>query len=348
MTFDQDLSVGHAFESLAAILLGYGWSGNPDKLGPDLLHPTLGACECKFDRKAHLTGNVFIETSYRGQDSGPFKYELAKWMQGSELGALLFSIPDLLHVMNFHGKDSRGGDGCLSEGVLVKWSDLERFAEKRFAIPPTFRRLFAPSGISTPFPHPHMGLIASAPKQERFLIPADSYPARCFQLIDLGTHFNEKYKKHERKVRIVWELPTVLHKFKEDAGDEPAAIGNDYSVSLAPKANLRADLEAWRGKPFTDQEVAGFDLRAIVGTACLVQVSHYEKNGETKHGLEMVSKLPSVMTCPPAVSPATVYDIEDDGFGEKFLALPNWMQEKIKKSKEYKDAQGVQDEPFGE
>lgn len=348
MNFEKDLAEGQEFERLALRLLGPGWSRNPDRYGPDLLHPTLGPCECKFDRRAHVTGKVFFETSYRGQDSGVFKYPgLKRWMQGSRAGALLLRMDDLFFLVNFRGKRIRGGDRGDSEGVLLPWQSLKEFCEKSFDTEALTGNITVAYGQNTFSPYPHMGLIASAPKQERFLIPADSYPARCFQLVDLGTHFNERFNKHERKVRVVWELPSVLHKFKDDK-EEPAAIGNDYSVSLAPKANLRADLEAWRGKPFTDQEVAGFDLRNIVGTACLVQVSHYEKSGETKHSVEMVSKLPSVMTCPPAVNQSLVYDIETDGFGEKFLSLPNWMQEKIKKSKEYKDAQGSQDDAFGE
>ena len=55
-----------------------------------------------------------------------------------------------------------------------------------------------------------MSLTLAAPQQEndRYLAPADNHPARCVEVIDLGTQEEEwegeKSSKH--KIRITWEL----------------------------------------------------------------------------------------------------------------------------------------------
>ena len=46
----------------------------------------------------------------------------------------------------------------------------------------------------------------------------------------------------------------------EDDNGRRFQLRKDYKNSLHEKAGLRKDLEAWRGRRFTDAELAGFDL----------------------------------------------------------------------------------------
>ena len=50
-----------------------------------------------------------------------------------------------------------------------------------------------------------------------------------------------------------------------------------YTASLHEKAGLRKDLESWRGKPFTKEELTGFDVDTIIGANCLIGVIHTPK-----------------------------------------------------------------------
>jgi hypothetical protein len=54
-----------------------------------------------------------------------------------------------------------------------------------------------------------------------------------------------------------------------------------YTLSLHEKANLRRELETWRGKKFTAEEGEGFDLEKLLGANCQLQVIHNEKDDGT-------------------------------------------------------------------
>ena len=47
-----------------------------------------------------------------------------------------------------------------------------------------------------------------------------------------------------------------------------------FTLSANEKCSLRKFLEAWRGKRFTDQEIAEFDFESLIGKNCQVQISH--------------------------------------------------------------------------
>ena len=112
-----------------------------------------------------------------------------------------------------------------------------------------------------------MPLIATAPKNTDYSpIEAGTYLARCVQVIDLGTQTIEYMGelKQYRKVRLAFETPTETKIFKEENGEQPYMLSKEYTLSLGDKANLRADIESWRGKTFTQEELEGFDLANIL------------------------------------------------------------------------------------
>ena len=81
-----------------------------------------------------------------------------------------------------------------------------------------------------------------------------------YGIIDLGTHTEDSPqfgRKTQHKMMIQWECPEYRIEIEKDGKklDLPRAISRRYTMSLGKKANLRKDLEAWRGKPFTDDEV---------------------------------------------------------------------------------------------
>ena len=57
---------------------------------------------------------------------------------------------------------------------------------------------------------------------------------------------------------------------------------------MSEKANLRKDLEGWRGKSFTESELEGFDLEKLIGSNCMLNIV-YNKKGKAK--ISGISKL---------------------------------------------------------
>src|SRR6185369_175718 len=62
------------------------------------------------------------------------------------------------------------------------------------------------------------------------------------------------------------------------------------------KAKLRKDLEAWRGRIFTFDELAGFDLESVIDVPCLLSVVHRQgSKGGKFANVGAVMKLPKGM-----------------------------------------------------
>jgi hypothetical protein len=172
-----------------------------------------------------------------------------------------------------------------------------------------------------------------------------TYQARCIKVIDLGTIHSEYQGKPRtrQQVLITFELPTELIEEGEYAG-QPYTISKFYTASLDEKATLRKDLEAWRGRPFTKDELNSFDLKKVLGAPCMISVVHSEA------GKEKISAVMSVMkgvTVPQAINKFTHFDLSVwDAYA--FDALPEWIQGMIHESDEYKEMAGLKEPKAGE
>jgi hypothetical protein len=165
-----------------------------------------------------------------------------------------------------------------------------------------------------------MSLITSQGDGQDFKqVPPGTYSAICIGLIDLGIQAGEyEGKRTERKqVLLRWELPTE----PMDDG-QPMILSAFLTNSLNEKAKLRHWLEAWRGRAFTKDELAGFDLRNIIGKPCMLSVIHNEKD---KAKVNAVMALPKGMTVPPMHNKPLIYDV-DNPSGDVFAALPGGIQ----------------------
>lgn len=171
-------------------------------------------------------------------------------------------------------------------------------------------------------------------------IPAGVYVAVCYGLIDLGTHHNPTFGNEAHKILVQWEVPEVRGEFERDGQKVslPRAISKRYTLSLSEKANLRKDLESWRGRKFTAQELAGFDLKAILGTACQLQVTHdTNKEGRTFASIAAIMALPRGMKAPKPENPLAFFSFEEAGDKPTLPPdLPEWVASIIADSKEWK------------
>ena len=165
------------------------------------------------------------------------------------------------------------------------------------------------------------------------LTPEGTHLARCFRIVDLGTQHNEQFSKFQHKILISWELPAEL---MEDG--RPFSVSKRYTLSLGEKSSLRADLEAWRGRAFTEEELQGFDIKKLIGATCYLNIAH-KKNGEkTYTNITAIMKLPKGIECPPAVNPPTVLELEPESFAiDVFEGLSDKLKDTIRLSPEYKN-----------
>ena len=160
----------------------------------------------------------------------------------------------------------------------------------------------------------------------------------CYGIWDLGTQYNEKWDTSSRKVIFSWEVPEERITVERDGvkQDLPRVISKMYTLSLSDKANLRHDLETWRGKEFTKTELDGFDLQRVLGVSCMLQVMHKEKDGKMYANITNIIPAPKGTTVDPE-NPVMFFSFEENKpIPEK---TPEWIQSIIKNSSELNGAE---------
>lgn len=161
--------------------------------------------------------------------------------------------------------------------------------------------------------------------------PAGNHIARCVRLIDLGTQRNEYQGKVSlrNQVMVTWELCDETMEI--DGEHKPYLVSKFYTNSLNEKANLRADLESWRGQALSDEDLKGFDLQKILGAACMVNVVHTEKGKAKVSG---VAKMPKGIKAQEPKNPLVAFWL-DEFNPTVFDGLSDGLKDIIKRAPEY-------------
>lgn len=174
-------------------------------------------------------------------------------------------------------------------------------------------------------------------------VPAGTHVAVCTLVADMGVQPTGKFKPRAQ-IYIRWEIPGEIMTWKDGEGVDhtgPMVIGKKYTMSLSEKANLRADLESWRGRMFTEQELKGFDIKNILGKPCMLGVTHNTVGTKTYANISAVMGLPKG-TMPPSASVMPIaYDLDNHN-PAVFDKLPNWLQEAINSRVKSDNASTVQ------
>lgn len=172
--------------------------------------------------------------------------------------------------------------------------------------------------------------------------PIGTHVAVCIKLTDLGTQHGEYQGEPtvRNQVLVTWELPNE----RMDDG-KPFSVSAFLTNSLSEKATMRKWLENWRGRPFTPDELMGFDLQNILGAACMINVI---AKPDGKKGVKVggVMALPKGMEKPKAENPLSAFWL-DEFDRAKFDELSNGIKEIIMKSDEYKALSGNGSRPTG-
>lgn len=176
------------------------------------------------------------------------------------------------------------------------------------------------------------GIEESRPRIEP--LKGGTYPAVCYGLVDIGDQYSETFKKSSHQVIVMWEIPS--EKIEIDGEQKSRVMSKTYTCSLYEKARLRQDLNAWRGRDFTEAELAAFDLKNIVGAPCLLTVVQKISGERVYANVGGVVGLGKGMGKPKGTLEKVVFDLDTDPL-EKIEELPEWIQERIKASETYKE-----------
>jgi hypothetical protein len=123
------------------------------------------------------------------------------------------------------------------------------------------------------------------------------------------------------------------------AKNEPMTISKNFTLSLAEKATLRKDLQTWRGREFTAEELRGFELKNVLGAWAMISVIKSTGNNGKEY-----TNIAAIMQVPPQVKKAglpeghnkpsifsidepdmTMFDTFSDGLKQKIQGSPEWQ-----------------------
>jgi hypothetical protein len=173
-------------------------------------------------------------------------------------------------------------------------------------------------------------------------LDSGTYLGICYAVIELGSH-QVTYQGVDRpgltpQILLRWELPEIDAPARDDGTVMPATIGKRYTWSMSEKANLRKDLESWRGKAFEQSDFGptGFEIFDIIGVPATLNVLRTEKNGKVYSDVKSVGKAMRGMTIPPMQHGAIKLGLNPREFDrEAFEALSDGIRSKIEDSPEY-------------
>jgi len=187
------------------------------------------------------------------------------------------------------------------------------------------------------------------------VVKPGTYAARCYSVVDLGTHVETgRYgRKVNRKLRFSFELPDETHVFDEDQGPQPLSVHREYNFVMGEKSNLQIDLQRWRNKDFTADELQNFEVANVLGKPCLVSVENKaaQSSGNIYAKVSAIASLPkSFGQLKPAVNKQVYYDVTM-GQNDVFNSLPQFIQERIVECQEWtgsaeNENQDTQDDNF--
>jgi hypothetical protein len=143
-----------------------------------------------------------------------------------------------------------------------------------------------------------MALVAKETGGNFIPAPAGVHQAVCVDVIDLGVVESAFYKRSAHKCYVVWEIDETMPDGKR------FTARRRYTVSLNSKATMRKDLESWRGRIFTPEELQGFDVEVVIGANCTLSIVHETREGDTYANVQAI--MPRHKTL-PKISPSGKY-----------------------------------------
>ena len=189
-----------------------------------------------------------------------------------------------------------------------------------------------------------MGLTVKASGGSSTFKPVQSgmHLARCYRIVDMGTQITtwKGVSKEQPKVMLQFEVHS------EDADGnavvtdkgEPMSISKNFTASLEEKAILRQELENWRSRAFSKEELKGFHLKNVLGAwAMLSVVKEVGNDGNEYTNISSINPVSSQIKkagLPDGHNELKIFDLKEPDMA-LFETFGNKIKEKIQSTPEW-------------
>jgi hypothetical protein len=114
-------------------------------------------------------------------------------------------------------------------------------------------------------------MIRDTPQFDRELPAGGDTLAVCFNVFNLG--IQETKFGNKPQAMIYFEIDQ-RYSGGEYKGKRMLIGTRAYTATLSEKGNLRPQLESWRGKPFTAEQLLGWDIKKVKGAPAIITITH--------------------------------------------------------------------------
>lgn len=137
-----------------------------------------------------------------------------------------------------------------------------------------------------------MPTYVTAYKNKFILAPEKVHHCVCVDVVELGKQKTRYSTEPTEMVELKWQTSDRM----EDG--RPYLITRKYNMTLGEGSSLLRDLEDWRGRPFTKEELVRFDLDTCIGANCLITLKHKEGERGPMQNVTRIEKIPTGSTLP--------------------------------------------------
>lgn len=128
--------------------------------------------------------------------------------------------------------------------------------------------------------------------------PAGQFAARCVDVIDLGEAVSDYAGQPPylaQKVALAFWTGQLDE--NPEVKQVPVNVVMEFTLSMGKKSNMRAFLESWRGKSYTDEEAKqGVPVDRLYGAPALISVEHKQSGkGRMYARIKSIAPLPKQM-----------------------------------------------------
>lgn len=146
----------------------------------------------------------------------------------------------------------------------------------------------------------------------RELAAAEPTQAACYYIVDIGQH--EVTDRQTGKTSLKPQLMIGFELETKRSDGLPFILSKTFTNSLHKKSNLRAFLESWEGRKFSEGEVAnGWDMDQYLNRNAIITPIHNE-------GYANIGGISKIRA-------------KDVPFAPSLKNLPKWVHDKIAKAK---------------
>lgn len=174
-----------------------------------------------------------------------------------------------------------------------------------------------------------MGLILSIEESVNNIPPLEdgTYTGVLVGIVEMGDQLDFDKKRYKNTIQFTFE---VYGEFVDrGSGDEPRWAYLELTRSLYKNSNLRAALDALRGKEFSDEELQSCDLTKFIGRACTIEIKS-SANGFAN--IKKTSKLMKGINPGTPVSQTFLFDLDAPERDKNIESLSGWVRKKIEAS----------------